>query len=210
MLLHGLLMKQKPEVQSSHSPLRGMFTGLAVMTVPGHANQGNGISKFKITLIYQNLLPGKILILNLLSFLTGKKLKFSIRSYFLREINSCSLNRPNSILVYPSAFIVRLWWYFLVIKSKAAWDVITKHCKTKQIVEQMKEHISRSVQSLNSEVITSEEDFTLNCGHLLLWPAGRSIKKTENTQVHKARFSITEGKYNMCKWEENKIIMTPT
>lgn len=85
-----------------------------------------------------------------------------------------------------------------------------KTLQNKQIVEQMKEYISRSVQSLNSEVITSEEDFTLNCGHLLLWPAGRSTKKTENTQVHKARFSITEGKYNMCKWEENKIIMTPT
>lgn len=40
--------------------------------------------------------------------------------------------------------------------------------QNKQIVEQMKEYISRSVQSLNSEVITSEEDFTLNCGHLLL------------------------------------------
>jgi len=46
--------------------------------------------------------------------------------------------------------------------------------------------------------VTSDQDFTLNRGHLLSQPAGRWTKEGEGTQALRTGFSVVEGKH-MCK-----------
>lgn len=67
-----------------------------------------------------------------------------------------------------------------------------------------------SVLVQNQLLCHSDQNSTLNPGHLLSWRSARQAKEGEDTQVHTTGSSAAERMYNVCKWEENRIILKPT